>query len=185
MSSKISELINAAALTGAEQLPGVQSGGNVKLTPLQLANFAASVPAGMNSFRELNFGLCSFDPNNNETINFKTASTDSAAVGLNVSDGAGGHTLIGYFGVRASSGLFFYATDNTQPVGFENVGGVSVNSTLVMDASGNLVDDLSNIVLNRSAGQQPAIANATGAGDVVARLNDVLAALRALGLIAT
>ena len=68
MSSKISQLNNAAALTGAEHLPAVQTGGNVKLTPLQLANFAATVPAGMNSFRVLNFGSCAFEPNNNETM---------------------------------------------------------------------------------------------------------------------
>ena len=185
MSSKISQLNNAAALTGAEHLPAVQSGGNVKLTPLQLANFAATVPAGMNAFRVLNFGQCAFEPNNNETINFKTASTDSAAVALNVSDGAGDYSILGYFGVRASTGLFFYAIDNFQPVGFENVGGISVNWTLVMDGSGNIVDDSANILLNRSAGQQAAIADATGAGDVVARVNDLLAALRALGLIAT
>jgi hypothetical protein len=185
MSSKISQLNNAAALTGTEQLPAVQSGANAKLTPLQLANFAATVPAGMNSFRVLNFGSCAFEPNNNETINFKTASTDSAAMGLNISNGGGGHNIVGYFGVRVSTGLFFYSLDNSLPVGFENVGGISINWTQVMDGSGNVLDDSANTLLNRSAGQQAAIADATGAGDVVERLNDLLAALRALGLIAT
>ena len=105
MSSKISQLNNAAALTGAEQLPAVQSGGNVKLTPLQLANFAATVPAGMNSFRVLNFGSCAFEPNNNETINFKTASTDSASPSLFAIAGRAGTRPDGSsFAVGATSG---------------------------------------------------------------------------------
>lgn len=38
--SKISELANAVALGGTEQIPGVQSGGNVKITPAQLTTYA-------------------------------------------------------------------------------------------------------------------------------------------------
>lgn len=40
--TKISALTDASALAGAEQIPGVQSGGNVKMTPAQIAVFAGS-----------------------------------------------------------------------------------------------------------------------------------------------
>jgi hypothetical protein len=41
--TKISALSDAAALGGTEQIPGVQSAANVKLTPAQLATYALSV----------------------------------------------------------------------------------------------------------------------------------------------
>lgn len=37
--TKISALTDASALAGTEQIPGVQSGGNVKLTPTQIATY--------------------------------------------------------------------------------------------------------------------------------------------------
>jgi hypothetical protein len=37
--SKISEMTDASALTGSEQIPAVQSGANVKLTPAQLETY--------------------------------------------------------------------------------------------------------------------------------------------------
>jgi hypothetical protein len=60
-----------------------------------------------------------------------------------------------------------------------------MNNVQFMDHTGNLLDHAGHTIFNLSAGQQAAIANSTGTGDVVARLNSLLAALRNLGLIAT
>jgi hypothetical protein len=43
--TKISALSNAAALGGTEQIPGVQSGGNVNITPAQIATYVGLLTA--------------------------------------------------------------------------------------------------------------------------------------------
>jgi hypothetical protein len=64
------------------------------------------------------------------------------------------------------------------------------NGNAVFDSLGNIALDVGCALSDHNGHQliteqQPAVANATGAGDVVARLNDLLACLRTHGLIAT
>jgi hypothetical protein len=92
---------------------------------------------------------------------------------------------VGLFGGRFNSGVFIDGFDDSLPFSLEGFGGFNFNSVRILDWMGNLLDNGGNILLNLSAGQQPAIADATGTDDVVDRLNDLLAALRNLGLIAS
>jgi hypothetical protein len=46
--TKISGLTAASALVGTEEIPGVQGGGNVKITPAQIKTYAASDLTGSN-----------------------------------------------------------------------------------------------------------------------------------------
>ena len=184
MSAKISDLPAATSLAGPESIPAVQGGANVKTCPLDLANFMAGVPDGMSSFRVLKFGSCCFDPGNNESISLTTASGNSAAIQFLIPNGGGG-TGVGLFGGRLNSGVFIDGFNGSLPFSLESFAGFNFNSVRILDWMGNLLDNSGNILLNLSAGQQPAIADATGTDDVVDRLNDLLGALRNLGLIET
>jgi hypothetical protein len=185
MSASISELPGGDSLDGSELIPAVQLGADVATNPFALANFMAEVPDGVSSFRVLNFGGCCFDPNNNESINLVVGSYNSSAIAYCVQVSGGGTNCLGLLGARAYSGLFVSGSDNTHPFSFESINGLSMNNVQFMDHTGNLLDHAGHTIFNLSAGQQAAIANSTGTGDVVARLNSLLAALRNLGLIAT
>jgi len=185
MSSKISQLPNAGALTGAEQLPAVQAAGNVKTTLLAHANFTASIPAGFNGFASVPFASGAelrSDYSHQAGLHFDGATDLSLAFYV---DGDYRH-LLGWrdYGVYIATGTFL-GTLAGGDLSLENYSYLLWNYSPVLDYDGNVLDGYSNILLNRSAGQQGAIADATGAGDVVARVNDLLAALRNLGLIAT
>lgn len=65
---------------------------------------------------------------------------------------------------------------------YANDGSTMLDLSTLAARALSYTDSLGNQVVG---GQRPAIADATGAGDVVARLNDLLGALRLHGLIAT
>lgn len=183
MNTKISELPSADNLQGDEVLPLVQGPDTVKATTLSVANFIAGNPAGMTPFTSLYFGGCQFDPNNDESICLNVASTTAAALVFQCAS-EGGPVAVGLFGARPYSGLFAYSCDSNYPLALENCNGITINGAQVLSSVGNLVDDASNVVFNRAAGRQAAIANATSTADVVARVNNILTALRNLQLIA-
>jgi hypothetical protein len=185
MNTKISDLPAATALDGTESLPAVQGGANVKTTPLDVVNFATNVPDGMNAFRVLPFDECTFDPFDNETVALMTSSPYATGIQFFVSDGEGDYIVGGWVSGRLVTGMVLGVNDPSKTISFENCNGLTVNHVHIINADGNLIDNAGNVVLNRAIGPQAAIPNATGAGDVVARLNDLLAALRALQLIRT
>ena len=183
MNRKISELPSADNLDGSELLPVVQGPDTAKATVIALANFVASNPPGMSPFPTLKFGNCEFNPNNDESICLNVGSTISSAIVFQCAVEDDAPQPAGMFGARTESGLFAYSFNGSYPFTLENCNGITINGVHLMDDLGNLLDNGGNIVFNRAAGRQGPIANATGAGDVVAAVNNILATLRTLKLI--
>jgi hypothetical protein len=186
MSAKISELPAAGPLAGTESIPAVQGGANVKTRPLDLANFMAGVPNGLNSFRVLKFGNCLFDPNNDETIVLATNSGNAGAISFVIPDGHGGFTGVGYVGGRADSGGFLGCGASSHPFTIENCAGLNLNWRPLFDANGALLcADGTTPLLQGANGPIQPIADSTGTEDLVDKFNALLAGLRMLGLLAT
>ena len=186
MSAKISELPAASSLAGTESIPAVQGGANVKTRPLDLANFMAGVPNGLNSFRVLKFGNCHFDPNNDETIVLATNSGNACAISFNIPDGHGGFNGVGYMGGRANSGVFIGCNNSSLPFTIENCGGLNLNWRPLFDANGTLLcADGTTPLLQGANGPIQPIYYATDTNDMVDKFNALLTGLRMLGLLAT
>lgn len=100
--TKISALANATALGGTEQIPGVQSAGNVNITPNQIKTFA-NVPAGSSLNIQYNnasafagmAGTSWDDTNRSLTLTGATVTTSNPVLNLTQTWNAGGVTFAG------------------------------------------------------------------------------------------
>ncbi len=170
-------------------VPNPIGGGNVAIIPYFVTNaaVASSISNAVSTFftdhlvlgRNGQSGqLDVYDDSGNSVAELVGGNTGMANIGqLLLGDG---NTIV--FNGHDGSASF---ANGKATIGVD--GGASFgDGTVTIDNGGNITVNTSYAVAgNQVVGaQQPAIADATGALDVVARVNDILAAMRAHGLIA-
>lgn len=130
--TKISGLTTAAALAGTEALPGVQGGGNVKITPQQIKDFVNAAVTGYSSLGGRltfpGFEQPMIAAQTNSTLALNAAGLKYATAGyVRILDGAASKTISGaggkiHFLLMGTTTFAAAAGGTTLEVGIQGVG---------------------------------------------------------------